>query len=118
VSAPPNSRLPRLLTGHECVDVNRWTGVPMSARQRKKWHEPDTHFGAVDQGVIGIDEVFIDLDRLSYWDAMKVAWCRIGASFYIDSMLDYKHRAQETGENPWWFSDCWRSGSFSSLQAG
>lgn len=70
------------LTGVECVDVSRLTGIPMSVGTRLG-RPPDTHPGAIDQGVLSLDEVFIDLSRLSPADAARVMWARIAAHEWL-----------------------------------
>ena len=72
------------LTGQEAVDVNRFTGIPLSYRQRLG-HQPDTHYEAVDQGVVSINEVYYELASLSWWDAWRIMWTRIGGHFYCDT---------------------------------
>lgn len=62
------------ITGAEAVDLNRITGIPMFYRGGA----PSTHFGAVDQGVVPVEEVFYDLDRMDTWDRVRLGWARVG----------------------------------------
>lgn len=70
------------LTHHEAVDVNRMTEIPMRSRDKQRWREPDTHFGSVDQGAVSIHEVYYDLRRLDWWDAIRIAFARIGGHYW------------------------------------
>lgn len=78
----PGNTAPRYLTGIECVDVNRLTGIPMSCGNRLG-QRPETHAGAVDQGVLSVDEVFIDLSRLNDADRARIMWARIAAHEWL-----------------------------------
>lgn len=82
---------PSYLTGHEAIDVSRMTGLPLAYCGTRIWDEPDIAADAAEdavaRGLWELDEVMLDMTRLSFWDRWRVTWARLGAMRWLQSQL-------------------------------
>lgn len=76
------------LTMGTAVDVSRITGLALSYNKREQWHEPDTFPGAVDQGVVPIEHVYLELESLLWYDRLRVALTLASGYYYMDSQTN------------------------------
>jgi hypothetical protein len=76
------------ITGHEAVDVARMVGltveyVGVRGKMGADGVHPDAAMAALRIGAWRPENVALDVTRLDWWQRFRVAWCRIGATFYL-----------------------------------
>lgn len=94
MSKPGNTRRFGYITGETAVDINRMTGIPLSYHKGR----PSTHYEAVDQGVVPLDEVYYDLDRMEPWDRFGLGWSLLAGHAVLAGIAALEAEIKAFGE--------------------
>lgn len=73
------------ITHQHAVDVNRMTGIPLRLfTDRQRWREPDTHYEAVDQGVVSIHDVHYDRKSLNWSECLRIGLALVAGQYWLE----------------------------------